>query len=93
MSSGFTLDTLQDKRMLSDFVDAKRGGICGIKRDIYINQCNRSIWYNEANNVYGYAMMQKLPYKGFEYTTTPLKYILNAQDDSNHDYYIFLYIL
>ena len=30
MSSGVTLDTLQDKQMLDDFVEAKRGGICGI---------------------------------------------------------------
>ena len=33
-------------------------------------------------------MMQKLPYKGFEYTTTPLDYILNTLDDSDHGYYI-----
>ena len=30
MSSGVTLDTLQDKKVLDDFVGAKRGGICGI---------------------------------------------------------------
>ena len=30
MLSGVTLDTLQDKQTLDDFVGAKRGGICGI---------------------------------------------------------------
>ena len=35
MSSGVTLDTLQDKQMLDDFVEAKRGGLCGIMGDIY----------------------------------------------------------
>ena len=33
MSSGVTLDTLQDKQMLDDFVGAKIGGICGIMGD------------------------------------------------------------
>ena len=37
MSSGVTLDTLQDKQKLCDFVEAKRGGICGIMGDRYIN--------------------------------------------------------
>ena len=76
MSSGVTLDTLQDKQMLDDFVGAKRGGICGIMGDRYINNSNgKSILYIDANNLYGYAMMQKLPYKDFELiitTTTTL---------------------
>ena len=117
MSSGVTLDTLQDKQMLDDFVGAKRGGIFGIMGDRYINNqgtCfansntntnanindntntkdklnNRNIWYIDANNLYGYAMMQKLPYKDFELittTTTTLDVILNTPDDSDHGYYI-----
>ena len=80
--------------MLDDFVEAKGGGMCGIKGDRYINNGNgygngnsnsngngdgkvdanansknrnmaehdrRSIWYIDANNLYGYAMMQKPP--------------------------------
>ena len=83
MSSGVTLDTLQDKQMLDDFVGAKRGGICEIMGDRYITNDNtntnintkdklnnRNIWYIDANNLYGYAMMQKLPYKDFEFITT-----------------------
>ena len=121
MSSGVTLDTLQDKQTLDDFVGAKRGGICGIMRDRYINisntntnanindntntntntstntntntndkVINRKIWYIDANNLYGYAMMQKLPYKDFEFitTTTTLDVILNTPDGSDHGYYI-----
>ena len=118
MSSGVTLDTLQDKQMLDDFVEAKKGGIRGIMGDRYINNDNsenktimepasqihevvsqmaehdrRSIWYIDANNLYGYAMMQKLPYKGFEYyqgtcftESTSLDTILNTPDDSDHGY-------
>ena len=37
MSNGVTLDTLQDKQMLDDFVGAKGGGICGIMGDRYID--------------------------------------------------------
>ena len=86
MSSGVTLDTLQDEQMLEDFIEAKRGGICGIIGERYIN--NRNIWYIDAYNLYGYAMMQKLPYKGFEYYSTSLDEILNTPDDSDHGYYI-----
>ena len=101
MSSGVTLDTLQDKQMLDDCVGAKKGGICGIVGDIYINRQSgfadnsdgksvrepaSQMWYIEANNLYGYAMMQKLPYKDFQFTT--LDTILNTPDDSDHGYYI-----
>ena len=65
MSSGVTLDTLQDKQMLDDFVEAKRRGICGIMGDRIVNNGetrmkshNRNIWYIDANNLYGYAMSQ-----------------------------------
>ena len=62
MSSGVTLDTLQDEQMLDDFVGAKRGGICGIMgvSDRIVNNGetgmksnNKNIWYIDANNLYG----------------------------------------
>ena len=37
MSSGVTLDTLQDKQMLDDFFEAKRSGLCGIIGDRMVN--------------------------------------------------------
>ena len=103
MSSGVTLDTLQDKQMLDDFVEAKRGGICGIMVNRIVNNRgtrfadgetgmnsrNRNIWYIDANNLYGYAMMQKLLYKDFEFiTTTTLDNTLNTPDDSDQGYHI-----
>ena len=54
MSSGVTLDTLQNKIMLDDFVEAKRGGICGIIGDRLVNNrrsrfadsdCKKTLWY------------------------------------------------
>ena len=76
--------------MPDDFVEAKRGGSCGIMGDRYINNSDgKSIWYIDANNLYGYAMMQKLPYKDLEFiTTTTLDAILNTPDDSDHGYFI-----
>ena len=99
-AGGVTLDTLQDKQMLDDFVEAKRGGICGIMGDrianngeIGMKSHNRNIWYIDAINLYGYAMMQKLPYRDIKITTTAtttttLDTILNTPDDSDHGYYI-----
>ena len=70
MSSGVILVTLQDNQMLDDFDEAKGGGICGIMGDRLVNREPASrIWYIDANNLYGYAMMQKLPFKDFEYIT------------------------
>ena len=69
----------------------QRGGICGIMGDRYINNSDgKSVGYIDANNLYNYAMMQKLPYKDFQFTatTTTLDAILNTPDDSDHGYYI-----
>ena len=48
----------------------------------------RSIWYIDANNLYGYALMQKLPYKDFEYSNTTLDEVLNNSDDSDYGYWL-----
>ena len=81
--------------MLDYFVEAKTGGICGIMGDRIVNNGetgtkshNRNIWYLDANNLYGYAMMQKLPYKDFKFTATTLDTTVNTPDDSDHGYYI-----
>ena len=52
------------------------------------NDNGKTIWYIDANNLYGYAMMQKLPYKDFKYSDTSIDVILNTADDSDHGYYI-----
>ena len=94
MSSGVTLETLLDKRMLDDFVEAKIGGICGLMGDRFVNsfEIKKTPWYIDANNLYGYPMMQKLPYRDFEYYNTPLDTILNTPDDSGDGYYIVCHI-
>ena len=87
------LNTIQDEQMLKGFIGAMRGGFCGVMGDRYIrsqsqNQSQRSIWYIDANNLYGHALMQKLPYKDFEYSNTTLDEVLNSSDDSDYGYWL-----
>ena len=64
--------------------------------DRYVNSNNRTICYIDANNLYGYPLMQKLPYKDFEYITatssdeeeTMLQSTLNTPDDSDYGYWV-----
>ena len=76
-----------------------RGGICGVMGARYIrsrnesysqsqNQSQRSILYIDANNLYGYALMQQLPYKDFSFTNTTLDKVLNTSDDSDYGYWL-----
>ena len=97
--------------MLKDFISAIRGGICGVMGDRHVNNDetrtnshnNRtraghdqvSIWYIDANKLYGYALMQNLPYKGFEYSNvtldegeTTLQSILKTLDASDYGYWV-----
>ena len=123
-SSGVTLDKLQNKQLQDDFVEVKKGSICAIMGDRFINgetwtksrsnnnsisknntnsdsignsnnSNNRALGYMTAKNLYGYSMMQKLPYKDFEYYNISLDprsgfldILLNTPDDSDHCYYI-----
>ena len=59
------------------------------------NNRNRSIWYINANNLFVYAIIQKLSYMDFNYSDTfldegetTLQRILITPDDSDHGYYI-----
>ena len=64
--------------MLDEIIEAKRGGTCAIMGNRFVSSSNRSMvelglrsfWYIEAKNLYGYAMMQNLPYKDFKYQGT-----------------------
>ena len=90
MSNGTLLDTLQDKQLIDDFFEVMRGGICGIKGNRLVNysESSKTIWYIDANNLYGYAIMQKLPYEDFKYFNTSIDNILNTPDDIDYGYYI-----
>ena len=46
------------------------------------------IWYIDANNLYGYALMQKVPYKDFSFSDATLDEVLNTPDDSDYGYWL-----
>ena len=48
----------------------------------------KSIWYIDANNFYGYALMQTLPYKDFEYSNTTLDEVLHTSNYSDYGYWL-----
>ena len=97
MSSGVSLDTLQSKQKLEDFIDAKRGGKCGIMRHRLLSSStnSKSIWYIDISNLNVYEKMQKLLYNDRKYQGTcfadsnsSLDNILNTSDDSDYGFYI-----
>ena len=63
-------------------------GTCFIDGNDNDKDKGSTIWYIDANSLCGYAMLQKLPYKGFEYYSTSIDEILNTPDDSDHGYFI-----
>ena len=95
MSSGTILEKLKEKQKLDDFIEAKRGGMCGMKGNRLFNtrKSNNTILHIDANKLYGNAMMQKLPCKDLKYTTTSLDDISNTPNDSNCFLYSFWYWL
>ena len=49
----------------------------------------RSVRYIDANNLYGYALMQKLRYKDFSWANElTLDEVLNTSDDSDYGYWL-----
>ena len=79
----------------------KRGGLCfvGSKRHVKANnhyledfdetKPENYLMYWDANNLYGYAMRQVLPYKGLKFNTTiDLEGILNTSDNNQIGYYV-----
>ena len=46
------------------------------------------IWYIDVNNLYGYALLQKLPINDFSFTDVTLDEVLNTDDDSDYGYWV-----
>ena len=51
------------------------------------NQAKRFIWFIDANNLYGYAQFQKLPYKFLSFNKISLGDVLNTDNDSDYGYW------
>ena len=86
------LQTLQDKELILLLENNIRGGISSVMGDRYVKSDeNKKIIYIDANNLYGLAMSQSLPYDDIKTTLEEndsknldnmLLSILNTEDDS-----------
>ena len=82
------LELITDEDMLKLFLNGKRGGISGVMGRRHIKSGDKSIMYIDANNLYGWAMCQKMPYKDFEFSTDNLETILSTPDDGEEGYFV-----
>ena len=84
------LQTLQDLNMILLIENNIRGGISSVMGDRYVkSDDNKKILYIDANNLYGYAMCQSLPYDEIKINNDiKLEDILNTSDDSEYGYFI-----
>ena len=91
------LELLSDKDQYLFFEAAKRGGICVISyRHAKSNIPNHTnfnksdpasyLMYLDANNLYGWALIQYLPIGEFKWVKINLEDVLNTPDDSNIGY-------
>jgi hypothetical protein len=104
LKTGIELDQITDLKTL-DFIERmKRGGLCfvGSKRQVrannkYLkdfdpNKPSTFIMYWDANNLYGWAMSQVLPYKDLKFVKKALEEILATPDDAEVGYAVRCYL-
>jgi hypothetical protein len=101
LKSNIQLELMHDTKVLDIMERMKRGGLCfvGSKRHIKANnkymetyddkQESNYLVYLDANNLYGWAMVQSLPYKHLKINNNiTIKDILNTADDSDIGYIV-----
>ena len=88
--TGINLQTLQDKYMIFLLENNIRGGISSVMGDRYVKSSdNKKILYKDANNLYGWAMSQPLPYDEIKFdNNVKVENILNTPDDSDIGYFV-----
>ena len=95
------LDLISDEKILDIIERQKKGGLCfvGSKRhvkannkylpDFDVSKPSNYIMYWDANNLYGWAMSQKLPFKDLKFDTeVTIEEILKTGDESDIGYII-----
>ena len=88
--TGMNLQTLQDKDMILLLENNIRGRISSVMGDRHIkSDKNKKILYIDANNLYGWAMSESLPYDEIKLdNNVNLEDILNNRDDSDIGYFV-----
>ena len=84
------LRTLQDKDLILTLENNIRGGISSVMGDRYVqSDNNKNILYVDANNLYGWAMSEYLPYHEIKFDRNViLEDIINTPGDSDIGYFI-----
>ena len=82
--------TLQDKDFNLTLENNIRGGISSVMGDRYVkSNANKKVLYVDANNLYGWAMSEYLPWDEYKLDrTVKLEDLLNTPDDSDIGYFI-----
>ena len=95
LKTGVTLDLIYDEELYKMVEKGLRGGMCQVSKrraeannkymnDMYDeNKPSSYINYLDANNLYGLAMCQKLPYKDIKFVNDFKEENINSWSDSN----------
>ena len=88
--TGINCQTLQGKDMILLLENNIRGGNSSVMGDRYVkSEENRKILYKDANNLYGLAMSEPLPFDEIKCdNNVKVEDILNTPDDSDIGYFI-----
>ncbi len=84
------LEYIKNPDMLLCIENNIRGGISSVMGDRYVKSNEQTkILYLDANNLYGWAMSQNMPYKDFEFVVdVSIDKILSTSDDSHVGYFV-----
>ena len=96
------LDLIADLEIMDMIERQQRGGLCYVGSTRYVeanskylenydpsNKPSNYIMYWDANNLYGWAMVQHLPYEGLSFVShVSLSEILQTADDARYGYII-----
>ena len=91
--TGINLQNIQDINLMNLLENNIRGGISSVMGDRYVKSDeNKKILYIDANNLYGWAMSQSLPFDEIQFlspnTFPSLEEILNTPDDAETGYFL-----
>jgi hypothetical protein len=99
LKTGVELELITDPKILDIFERSKRGGLTFVGSKRYVKANNKDVvgydpktkstylMYLDANNLYGWSMVQSLPYKDIKFNTNiTIDEILDTADDAETGY-------
>jgi hypothetical protein len=85
-----TIENIQDPEMFRFFESGIHGGMTFINKHHIVSDSNTDMLYIDINNLYGWALSQRLPRKNFTWITENLEKIDLSEDYENSKYgYVF----